>query len=126
MTSGDAGLAGVDTAMTCGDTAGAIGDAALEDGNTAVKDGDTACTGNDTAVKDGDMEVGDTATTVTASSDTADLGAKTGGDVTSEHDVSYYRRLIINETERLTTECGKWDAIDGSTDNLSDDGGSWH
>ena len=60
------------------------------------------------------------------SEDTADQGAKTDGDVTSEHDVSYYRRLIISETERLTTECGKWDEIDSSTDNLSDDGESWH
>ena len=121
-----ANTAGSDTR---GDTALVVGDASGPDVDAAVTDsdagGDAALACGDTVVTGGEVTVGDNATAVTASGDTANLIAKTDGAMTTEHDVSYYRRLMISETERLTIECGKWDAIVSSTDNLSDDGGSW-
>lgn len=93
-------------------------------GDIAASDGDTAVTGvlcDDMAKAGGETIVtgGDTAA---SGGDTAK--AKSNDDMSSEHDVSYFRELLVSETKRLTTECEKWDKVISSTDNLSDDGGS--
>ncbi|KAI0224194.1 hypothetical protein LSAT2_024798 [Lamellibrachia satsuma] len=95
---GDIAASDGDTAMTgvlCDDMAKAGGE-------TIVTGGDTAASGGDTAASDGDT-------------------AKSNDDMSSEHDVSYFRELLVSETKRLTTECEKWDKVISSTDNLSDD-----
>ena len=100
---GDIAASDGDTAVTgvlCDDTAKAGGE-------TIVTGGDPAASGGDTAASGGDM-----------------AKAKSNDDMSSEHDVSYFRELLVSETKRLTTECEKWDKVISSTDNLLDDGGS--
>lgn len=96
---------GNDTAATASDTS-AIGS-------------DTAATGSDTVAATGS----DTAATGSNAADPVSK-VKSDDDLSQEHDMSYFRELLVSETKRLTAESDKWNEIISLTDNLSEEGGS--
>ena len=83
----------------------------------AANGSDMAATGSDTAVTGNDAAA--------TGSDTADLvvKVKSDDDLLPEHDVSYFRQLLVSEAKRLTTVSEKWNEINTSTDHLSEEGG---